>query len=127
MKRVLDNWPRFAFIYLPLFLLIANASVLLSEQLQSETDYAIRLVRESNSRKENFTIQQYLYSTVFYRKNRGEAIDIHGWQARSEGHIITVEFRHTDASGHHVALWETNIKEKKVTPINDAARELSWH
>jgi hypothetical protein len=100
-----------------------------SEHLQPDTEKAIRLVRESNSRKENFTVQQYLYSTVYYLKGQGEAIEIDGWRATASdlNSLITVEFSYTDKSGHHVALWEARIEEGKVTPINDSARDLSWH
>jgi hypothetical protein len=129
MRRIFDNWPRAAFIFIPVIIIAANAAALLIEHLQSDAERAIRLVRESNSRKENFTVQQYLYSTVFYRKNRGEAIEIGGWRASSAGpdNAITVEFSYTDASGQRVALWEAGIEEKKVVPLNDCARDLSWH
>ena len=106
-----------------------QAAVLLSEHLQPDTRKAIRLVRESNSRKENFTVQQYLYSTIFYRKNHGEAIEVDGWQAAASDPDtpIIVEFSYSDAGGRHVAKWEANIKDGKVIPLNDSARDLSWH
>jgi hypothetical protein len=129
MRWIFDNWPRAAFIFIPLIIITANAAALLSEHLQSDAERAIRLVRESNSRKENFTIQQYLYSTVFYRKSRGEAIEIDGWRADSAGanDPITVEFSYTDAAGQRVALWEARLEDNKVIPLNDCARDLSWH
>jgi hypothetical protein len=129
MRRILDNWPKIAFICIPLCLVTVQAAVLLSERLQPDTQKAIRLVRESSSRKENFTVQQYLYSTVFYLKDRGEAIEIGGWQAAASdpGTPIIVEFSYADASGRHVARWEANIKDGKVIPLNDSARDLSWH
>lgn len=101
----------------------------MSEHLQPDTEKAIRLVRESNSRKENFTVQQYLYSTVYYLKNQGKAIEIEGWRAvaSDSDSPITVEFSYGDASGHYTASWEARIKEGKVTPLNDSARGLSWH
>jgi hypothetical protein len=129
MKRILDNWPKIAFVCVPLCMATVQAAVLLSEHLQPDTQKAIRLVRESSSRKENFTVQQYLYSTVFYLKDRGEAIEIDGWQAAASdpGMPIIVEFSYTGASGRHVARWEANIKDGEVTPLNDSARDLSWH
>jgi hypothetical protein len=129
MRRILDNWPKVALISLPICIITVNAAVLLSEHLQPDTQKAIRLVRESSSRKENFTVQQYLYSTVFYLKNRGEAIDIEGWRAAASGPDtpIVVEFAYTDAGGRHVASWEASIKDGKVTPLNESARDLSWH
>jgi hypothetical protein len=126
MRRILDNWPKLAFICIPICIITVNAAVLVSEHLQSDTQKAIRLVRESSSRKENFTVQQYLYSTVYYLKGQGEAIEIDGWRAIASS-PITVEFSYSDKSGHHVASWEARIEEGKVTPLNDAARDLSWH
>jgi len=129
MRRTIDDWPRLAFIFLPIFIITADAAILLGEHLQPDTAYAIRLVRESNSRKENFTIQQYLYSTVFYRKNRGEQVEIDGWRAAASGtdNLIRVEFSYKDASGPHVAVWQSSVKEKTVIPANDDASDLSWH
>ena len=129
MRRILDNWPKIAFICIPVCIVTVNAAVLLSEHLQPDTEKAIRLVRESNSRKENFTVQQYLYSTVYYLKRRGEAIEIEGWRATASepGGPITVEFSYRDASGHHTPSWEARIKDGKVTPVNESARDLSWH
>lgn len=130
MRRFLDNWPKLAFVYLPLLIVVVAATVLVREQLQPDTDKAIRLVRESNSRKENFTVQQYLYSTVFYRQRQGEAVQIDGWRANTSpepASAILVEFSYSDSGGHHVATWEANVKAGQTTPLNDAARDLSWH
>lgn len=129
MRRILDNWPKIAFICIPICIVTVNAAVLLSEHLQSDAEKAIRLVRESNSRKENFTVQQYLYSTVYYLKNKGEAIEIEGWRAAApdSDSPITVEFSYRDADGRHTASWEARIREAKVTPVNDSARDISWH
>jgi hypothetical protein len=129
MRRILDNWPKIAFICIPICIVTVNAAVLLSEHLQPDTEKAIRLVRESNSRKENFTVQQYLYSTVYYLKGQGEAIEIEGWRAEASDPDgpITVEFSYRDANGLHTPSWEARIKERKVTPINESARDLSWH
>ena len=131
MRRpFLNNWPKFAFIYLPLILTLGAAAEIARERLQPDTVKAIRLVRESNSRKENFTVQQYLYSTVFYRQRQGEAIQIDGWRADpldDTARTILVQFSYSDSSGPHVATWEANVKAGQTTPLNDAARELSWH
>jgi hypothetical protein len=129
MRRILDNWPKIAFICIPVCIITVNAAVLVIEHLQTDAQKAIRLVRESSSRKENFTVQQYLYSTVYHLKSRGEAIEIDGWRAAGSdlNGPFTVEFSYTDKGGHHVASWEARIEEGKVTPINDPARDLSWH
>ena len=130
MRRFLDHWPRVAFVYLPLLLIMLAATLLVRERLQPDTEKAIRLVRESNSRKENFTVQQYLYSTVFYRQRRGEAIQIDGWRAAPSGDAarpLTVEFRYSDGSGQHVAAWQADLDGGQTTPLNDTARDLSWH
>ena len=130
MRSVVGNWPKLVFIFLPLLILSIDAAILISERLQPETEKAIRLVKESSSRKENFTVQQYLYSTVFYFKKTGEPVTIEGWRAQDEAASngpIVVEFAYADEAGRHVAAWEANIKEGKVTPLNQAASDLSWH
>src|SRR5256714_15547756 len=121
IRRLLDHWPRIAFIYLPLLIIAVAATVLVREQLQPDTEKAIRLVRESNSRKENFTVQQYLYSTVYYRQRQGEPVQIEGWRADTSpdpASAITVEFSYSDSSGHNVATWEANVKAGQTTPLN---------
>jgi len=130
MRRFFDNWPKLAFIAVPLLVVTAAAMGLVYENLQPDTDKAIRLVRESNSRKENFTVQQYLYSTVFYRQRQGEPVQIDGWRATASpdaARAMIVEFSYSDNGGHHVAAWEANLKDGQATPLNDAARDLSWH
>lgn len=130
MRRLLDNWPKLVFILLPLCIATVDAAVLIHERRQPDTEKAIRLVRESNSRKENFTIQQYLYSTVFHRQRLGQRVEIDGWRAHTSpapAHSITVEFSYRDSLGPYVATWEADLQEGRVTPLNDAARDLSWH
>src|SRR5689334_24166371 len=123
IRRLLDHWPRIAFIYLPLLIIAVAATVLVREQLQPDTEKAIRLVRESNSRKENFTVQQYLYSTVYYRQHQGEAIAIDGWRADpldDSARTVRVEFSYTDGGGRHAATWQTSLLDGQVTPLDDA-------
>jgi len=130
MQKILNHWPKIVFIILPLCIATVDAAVLFHEHRQSDTEKALRMVRESNSRKENFTVQQYLYSTIFHRQRLGEALDIDGWHADASSdpaNLITVEFSYSDGFGHHVARWEANLKEGRTTPLNDAARDLSWH
>ncbi|HEX8183467.1 MAG TPA: hypothetical protein VF747_01910 [Blastocatellia bacterium] len=130
MKWLSNNWPKLAFIYFPLLIVAVDAAVLVRENLQPETEKAIRLVRESTSRKENFTVQQYLYSTVYHEQNKGMPVGIDGWKASASSDPslpVTVEFSYTDASGRHTALWGANVKEGKVAPQNEAASDLSWH
>jgi len=129
-RRFLDNWPKIALVYLPLLLMLGAATELVREQLQPDTVKAIRMVRESNSRKENFTVQQYLYSTVYYRQHQGEAIEIDGWQALpgdESSSLVQVWFRYSDGNGMHIARWQANMSSGETTPVDDAARELSWH
>ena len=124
------NWPRLVFILVPLLIVMVDAVVLVAEHLQPDTEKAVRLVRESHSRKENFTIQQYLYATIYHRKAGGEPITIEGWRAtpsvETEGPSI-VEFSYTDSRGRHVAKWEAILKDGSVTPKNEAALDFSWH
>lgn len=130
MRGYLDKWPKMVFVYLPLLIVVLAATVVTQEQRQPATSKAIRLVRESNSRKENFTVQQYLYSTVFYRRHQGEPVQIDGWQANPSpdpAGAIIVQFSYSDTSGAHVATWKANLSAGQTTPLNDAARDLSWH
>lgn len=129
MKKILSNWPKLVFILVPLLIGVVDAAVLISEQLESETGKAIRLVRESESRKENFTVQQYLYATLYHRKSKGEAVEIEGWRAEGSADLpgaIIVEFIYTDETGRHVASWQVDLKEEKVIPRNADASYLSW-
>jgi len=130
MTRILLDWPRLVFTGVPLLIVIVTAIVLVGEGLQPNTQKAIRLVKESNSRKENFTVQQYLYTTLYHRSRIGEQIRIDGWRALAElgsDAPIAVEFGYADSSGSHVASWEASLKDGRVTPKNDAALDISWH
>jgi len=124
------SWPRLVFICVPLLIVMVDAFVLVAEHLQSDAAKAIRLVKESNSRKENFTVQQYLYMTVFHRKSSGEPIDIEGWRATLSGGSespINVEFSYRDSSRTHTAAWEVNLRQGSVKPMNEEAFDLAWH
>lgn len=124
------TWPKLVFIVLPALIVAVDAFVLIRERRQPESEKAIRLVRESNSRKENFTVQQYLYSTVYYRRDQGEAINIEGWRASSPANPdepIPVEFSYEDSGGNHTAIWEASLKDGTVGAKNEAALDLSWH
>lgn len=130
MTRKPLNWPKLVFIFVPLLIVVVDAVVLVGERLQPDAEKAIRLVKESNSRKENFTVQQYLYTTVYHRKTSGEPIDIEGWRATASadpGAPITVEFIYADSAGSHAAIWEADLRDGRVTPKNETALDLSWH
>ncbi len=128
MNSLLKNWYKFALIVLPLTVVIVSTTSAIIDWNQPDVQKAIRLVRESKSRKENFTVQQYLYATVYYRKDQGEAITINGWHLEPDAVPVQywVSFIYTDASGEHRAVWEANLKDKKVTPKNKEAADLSW-
>lgn len=128
MNRLLKNWYKIALVILPLTVVIVSTTSAIIDWNQPDAQKAIRLVRESKSRKENFTVQQYLYATVYYRKDQGEAMTIDGWNlepAAAPAQYV-VSFAYTDSSGEHRALWEANLKDKKVTPKNKEAADLSW-
>ena len=130
MKKILRNWPNLVFIFLPLTIITVDAAVMISEGLDDETAKATRLVKESRSRKENFTVQQYLYTTVYYHKDKGEAIDIDGWRAEQPsgpGTAVTVVFSYRDSHGQHVATWEADLNTRKVIPQDETASNLSWY
>ena len=126
MKRLFANWHILALTVLPLCVVVASATAMFLEWRQPDSEKAIRLVRESKSRKENFTVQQYLYATVYHRKDSGEPITIEGWQTQLDSQIFLVSFTYTDANGQHLATWEANLKEQQVTPHNQEAKDLSW-
>jgi hypothetical protein len=123
------SWPKIVFIVLPLLIVAVDAFVLVGERRQPRSEKAIRLVKESNSRKENFTVQQYLYSTVYYRRDQGEEISIGGWRAlpAQPDEPVAVEFSYADSTGNHIAVWEASLIAGTVTAKNDAALDLSWH
>jgi hypothetical protein len=130
MRKGWISWPKLAFIYMPLLLVAVDSVVLISEYLQPDGEKAIRLVKESKSRKEIFTVQQYLYTTVYFRKNQGEQVTIEGWKVGERitaGAALTVEFSYFDGDGRHVASWEVDVERKKITPTNEEASHLSWH
>ena len=128
-NRLLRNWPKLVFACVPLAIVIGAGGLLLAEHFQSGADRAIRLVKESNSRKENFTVQQYLYATVYHRRDQGEPITIEGWRAdlAEPGAPAKVEFNYIDGEGRHSAAWEASLQEGRVTPRNEIARDISWH
>lgn len=129
MTRHAFNWPRLVFVLAPLLIVTVDTVVLVGESRQPDSEKAIRLVRESNSRKENFTVQQYLYMTVYHRKANGEPITIEGWRTATLGgpeDSIAVEFSYSDQSGQHVPMWEANLRTGSVSPKNEAAFALSW-
>ena len=126
MKSLFGNWHKIALIALPLCIAVASATAMFNDWRQPDSEKAIRLVRESKSRKENFTVQQYLYATVYHRQNQGEPITIEGWLAQPGAANFLVSFNYTDDKGQHIATWETNLKEAKVTPQNQEAKDLSW-
>ena len=134
IKTFLSSWPRLVFIGVPSIIAVVSGGLLLAEHSQSDADKAIRLVKESNSRKENFNVQQYLYATVYHRRAQGEPITITGWRASllPAEHSLqdlsaTVDFVYSDSEGEHVASWEASLREGRVSAKNEAARELSWH
>ena len=129
MKRLISIWPKLVFIIVPLCIVVVDGAVLVHERYQSETEKAIRIVRESVSRKESFTVQQYLYATVYHRKTAGEQVSIEGWRAEQpadgEGYVV-VEFSFIDADGRHVATWRADVGKRTVDPQDQLARDLSW-
>jgi hypothetical protein len=128
-NRLVRNWPRLVFACVPLAIVIGAGGILMAERFQSDADKAIRLVKESNSRKENFTVQQYLYATIYYRRDQGDEVTIEGWRAETSqpDAAIKVEFSYSDAEGRHSAIWEARLREGRITPGNEIARDISWH
>jgi len=128
--RIVSGWPKLVFIFVPIVIVTVNAVVLVRERLRPDAQKAIRRVKESNSRKENFTVQQYLYVTVYHRRDIGEAVTIEGWHAEqtpeSDSRFV-VNFDYSDSNGNHKATWEADLKDGTVIPKNEAALDLAWH
>jgi hypothetical protein len=127
--RIPFDWPKLVFILVPIVIVTVDAVVIVRERLRPDAQKAVRLVKESNSRKENFTVQQYLYVTLYHRRDNGDAVTIGGWRAESPepGARFIVDFAYTDSNGDHVATWEAELKDGTVIPKNEAALDLSWH
>ena len=128
-RRTPGFWPKLVLVGVPLGIIVVAGGLMMAEHLQTDADKAIRLVKESNSRKENFTVQQYLYFTVYHRRDQGEAITIEGWRAEpaQPAAPIKVEFSYTDGDGPHIATWQAILQQGKVTPGNETASDISWH
>ncbi|MEW6131133.1 MAG: hypothetical protein AB1757_29145 [Acidobacteriota bacterium] len=128
MNYLLKNWHKITLIVLPAMIVTISSAALFRDWRQTDSQKAIRLVRESKSRKENFTIQQYLYATVYYYQQNGEAITIEGWRAEPDAAPaqFLISFTYSDSQGTHQALWEANPSTRKVTPKNKEASDLSW-
>lgn len=130
MKTIAKTWPSVVFIILPLSIIAVDAAVLTSEWLQSDAERAVRFVKESPSSKEGFSVQQYLYTTVYYHRTLGDKIEIEGWQAEQSPapqSTVTVRFNYSDADGRHTAVWSVNVRAKNITPQNETSSTLSWH
>jgi predicted nucleic acid-binding protein len=129
LRSILRNWPKFVFLYLPLCIITIDAGVLIYEYLRPDSEKAVRLVRESISRKQGFTVQQLLYATVYHRKRSGESIEIEGWRversAESKASFM-VQFSFANAAGRHVGIWSVDIATGSIAPQNDMASDLSW-
>lgn len=123
------RWLRFAFVSLAAIgIVLMGAGVVFLERPRTETDKAIRLVQESSSRIENFTIQQYLYTTVYKQKDDGEPVTIGGWRAEQPdgpNTAVNVDFSFTENGVEHVAVWK--VVGERVTPGSQAARDWSWN
>jgi hypothetical protein len=129
MRNLLSNWAKIVFVVLPLSILAIDAAILFAEWRQSDSQKAIRLVKESKSRKENFTVQQYLYATLYHRRDQGAEILIEGWRAEADPASpgsFSISFTYRDARGEHTALWLSDLTERKVIPKNQPASDLSW-
>ena len=129
MRSILGNWPKYVFLYLPLCIIALDAGILVYEHLRPDSEKAIRLVRESISRKQGFTVQQLLYATVYHRKKNGESIDIGGWQVERSTESkssFRTQFSFADAAGRHVAVWNVDIESGSIAPQDEIASNLSW-
>ena len=116
-------------IGLPLLVITMDTAVLLHSRGRRETDKAISLVQTSSSRIENFTVQQYLYATLYEGRKRGASVIIEGWRAwqdPGDEHSATVEFDFKSGGLMRSAVWHVNISTKGVTARTEEARNLSW-
>lgn len=130
MKTFRENWPKLAFLFIPILIIAVDAAVLVDEKTDSGSEKAIRLVRESRSRKENFTVQQYLYMTAYYQQDKGENVSIKGWNADHKSEFsknFVVSFTLIDNDNERVAMWEVDLETRQIKATNDEAKSISWH
>jgi hypothetical protein len=123
------NWGKFTLIFLPLSIAILDVAVVRHERLQPETQKAIRLVKESASRKENFTIQHYIYSIIYYQRSRDNDLTVEGWKADQPGGPgtpVNVEFDYTLGGVRHALIWEVDLASQKAKSKNQEADYVSW-
>lgn len=127
LVRPLGTRAAWALALVALAIASVPVGILIAERREPPIDRAIRLVQEGASRKQNFTVQQFLYTTVYDRGLNGRPVRVQGWRAwhLSEG-LIAVAFSYSDESGEQVALWEVNLDHQTAEPRNDEAGSLVW-
>lgn len=128
-RRFIGEWPAPILILVPLLIGVADSAILLGRRAEPVPDKAIRLVKESSSPIESFSIQQYLNGTLYYRKERDSSIRIQGWTAHATPEVagrVSVEFGYSEGAAIHLAHWNVDVATRKVSPDNADAASLSW-
>ncbi|HYM00931.1 MAG TPA: hypothetical protein VEZ90_18380 [Blastocatellia bacterium] len=116
-------------ILVPVLVAAFDAAVIVRRRVEPTTQKAIRIVKESSSPIESFSIEQYLNSTLYYRKDRGSSIQIQGWTALETpgaADEVAVEFAYLEGATRHLADWTVDVRSNRVSSDNAEAAALSW-
>ena len=123
------RWALAVLILIPFLIAAADTAILVGRRVEPVPEKAIRLVKESSSPIESFSIQQYLNGTLYHRRDRGAKIQIRGWTAVQDSKSKSqteVEFAYSEDGTDHVARWIVDVPAHTVTPANQEAAALSW-
>jgi hypothetical protein len=113
----------------PIFIAVTDAAIVLGRRVEPATEKAIRIVKESSSPIESFSIEQYLNGTLYYRGQRDSNVRIQGWTAHTIPEVVgkvSVEFGYSEGATTHLAHWTVNVPTRKVNADNADAAALSW-
>lgn len=121
------TWASVVLVLVPLLIACIDVASLLRRHVEPPTKRAIWAVKDSSSRIESFSVQQYLYSTLYQGNESGAKLQVVGWSANARDQRVTeVEFAYSEGAASHTARWSVDGATGRVQPENDDARNLSW-
>jgi len=114
----------------PALLLVAvDATLVIYRRTRPDALKAIWVVKGSSSPIENFTVEQYIDSTLYESQDKSSKIEIMGWRAEHRTGVeqsFRVEFGYTKDGVDHTAEWDVDLSAGKAVPANQDGRDLSW-